>query len=366
MAEKLFAGTKYEATEEDIKRLADNMALLEERGLSKLNQRLIDSGRGVWATIAEHNFTVILVKHHNSSVPISYEPDINGRPPDFKVEKEDVTYWIQMKDLAKLERENRQDKIRQKIKTAAKEIEVPKFFSCMLSDDFKEDCLPELIAFIKNKASTAIEDESFLFTGANAQKAEIKFWQAKNIDLTELTLGYAGDLQIVNITGLAKDQIKQSLRNAVGAFNWEVNEKNINLIVMEADNKNDIDICDALFGTEYEIFNSSVGHVGWCRKEDGLFKESDFSKKIAGVIAIKRKPERFKESEITELPPDAADYANYLKKECGWTDEKIREALKKGNYPGPIADYQLILYMNENFKRLLKKIKTLLLFDKIV
>lgn len=77
IASKIFAGTRYRATEEDIKKLADNMALLERRGLGKLNQRLIDSGRGVWATIAEHNFAVILVSRHCSTVPISYEPDIS-------------------------------------------------------------------------------------------------------------------------------------------------------------------------------------------------------------------------------------------------------------------------------------------------
>ena len=43
---KIFAGTRYEASEEDVKRLAVNMVLLEKGGLGKLNQRLIDSGRG--------------------------------------------------------------------------------------------------------------------------------------------------------------------------------------------------------------------------------------------------------------------------------------------------------------------------------
>lgn len=85
IARKIFAGTKYEASEEDVKRLADNMAILEKRGLGKLNKRLIDSGREVWATIAEHNFAVILVSQHCSTIPLSYEPNIGlQRPPDFK------------------------------------------------------------------------------------------------------------------------------------------------------------------------------------------------------------------------------------------------------------------------------------------
>ncbi|GBD96470.1 MAG TPA: hypothetical protein ENG83_08730 [Nitrospirae bacterium] len=127
IARKIFAGIRYEASEEDVKRLADNMALLEKRGLGKLNQRLIDSERGIWATIAEHNFAVILVSQHCSTSSISYEPDIGSqRPPDYKVEIGDITYWIQMKYLSKLERENRQDKIIQQIKRDAKEIKVGK------------------------------------------------------------------------------------------------------------------------------------------------------------------------------------------------------------------------------------------------
>ncbi len=71
---------------------------------------------------------------------------------------------------------------------------------------------------------------------------------------------------------------------------------------MEADNKEDIDICDALFGTEYDEFRSD-GYLGWNRKDDGLFRESDFSKKVAGVIAIKRKKERVKEIEYPVFHP---------------------------------------------------------------
>lgn len=369
IARRVFEGTRYKAADEDIKKLADNMVLLEKRGLSKLNKRLIDARKHskIFETIAEHNFAVMLVSQYSSTIPISYEPDMGSqRPPDFKVEIGDITYWIQMKDLSKLERENRQDKLIQKIKEKAKEIKVGKFFSCMLSDDFKEGWLPELINFIRDKAASAGEGENFLFAGNNNQRAEIKFWPPEKIALSELTLDYAGDLEILNITGLAREQIKQSLINAAGAFNWGVDNSNINLIVMEADNKKDIDICDVLFGTEYKMFNRTRGQLGWSRKNDGLFIEPDFSKKVAGVIAIKRKRERI--DEISFLSPDEiVSRLSPEEKEIseGMTPEKIKEALEWRN-PGPIADYSLILYMNSSFKHLVEKIKELLAFDKIV
>jgi len=365
IARKIFAGTRYEASEEDVKKLADNMVLLKKRGLGKLNKKLIDSGRGVWAIIGEHNFAVILLSQHGSKIPISYEPDIGTkRPPDLKVEIGDITYWIQMKDLTKLERENRQDKVIQQIKRAAKEIKVGKYFSCALSDHFKESCLPELIGFIKDKADSVVEGESLLFTGKSKQKVKIEFWSPGRIALSELTLGYAGDLEVVEITGLAKEQIKQSLLNAVGAFNWEVDQININLIVMEADNQEDIDICDALFGTENILDTKSP--LGWSREDDGLFSESDFSRKVAGVIAMKRKGERVEE--ISSLSPEeVVSRLSPEEKEIsfGMTSEAIKETLK-WKAPGPIADYSLILYMNNRFKYILEDIKRLLRFDKVV
>lgn len=367
VARKIFEGTKYKASEEDVKRLADNITLLEKRGLNDLNKRLINAHKHakIFETIAEHNFAVILVSQHSSTTPINYEPNIGlQRPPDFKVEIEDITYWIQMKDLSKLERENRQDKIIQQIKSAAKKIKVGKFFSCTLSDDFKEGCLPELVNFIKDKAASAVEEESFLFEDKNNQKAEVKFWPAEKIALSELTLVYAGDSEILEITGLAKDQIKQSLHNTVGAFTWETDQRNINLIVMEADNKEDIDICDALFGTEYAIFHES--RHSWSRKDDGVFGESDFSRKVAGIIAIKRKRERVEE--ISSLSP--GEVLSRLSPEereisCTMTPEKIKETLE-WKEPVPIADYSLILYMNTMFKHLLDDIRRLLVSDKVV
>lgn len=356
IARKIFERSKYEASEEDVKKLADNMVLLEKRGLGKLNEKLIDSRRGVRAIIAEHNFAVILVSRHLSTIPINYEPDIGSkRRIDFKVEMGDITYWIQMKDLAKLERENRQDKIIQQIKRAAKEIKVGKYFSCKLSGDFKEECVSELINFIKDKAASAVEGETFLFTSKNNQKAEIEFWMAGKIALSELTLDRAGDLEIVEITGLAKEQIKQSLLNAAGAFTWQVDQRNINLIVMEADNKKDIDICDAFFGTENILDTKSP--LGWSRKDDGLFGELDFSKRVAGVIAIKRKRERVEK--VSSLSPEEKEIS------CGMTPGAIKEALEWKD-PGPIADYSLILCMNNRFKHILEDIKRLLRFDKVV
>ncbi|GBD96469.1 MAG TPA: hypothetical protein ENG83_08725 [Nitrospirae bacterium] len=47
------------------------------------------------------------------------------------------------------------------------------------------------------------------------------------------------------------------------------------------------------------------------------------------------------------------------------TPETIKKVLE-WQYPGPIADYSLILYMNNSFKHLLEDIKKLLSYDMVV
>lgn len=359
IANSIFVQAKYEATEEDIKRLSSNMVLLESRGLGKLNKRLIDVGRrGIWATIAEHNFAATLLSQHDFKIPISYEPEIGlRRPPDFMVNLAGITYWIQMKDIAKLERDNRLDKIIQEIKMATKKIKVSKFFSCLLSNSFTDQNVPDLVKFIEDKVTIAKENESLFFKIADLQLAEIKFYSSQKIELSELTLGDAGDLEVAEITGLSTKQMKESLLNAAGAFAWEPDEENINLIVIEADNKDDIDICNAIFGTEYDC--ESVGKSSWCRKDDGLFRIPDFSKRVTGIIAMKRKLEKV--AEVFPLSPNVADYAKYL----GLTNEEIKKLLE-WKYPGPIADYYKILYINEEYKHYIADIEKLINFDVIV
>lgn len=363
-ARRIFDGTRYEASDEDVKKLADNMVFLEKRGLGKLNQKLITSGRNVWFFIAEHNFAVLLASHFCSTIPIHYEPEDLKQPIDFKVEIGSVTYWLQIKKSSKPKRENRQEKMIRKIEEAAKQIKVVKFFSCQLSDNFKEDCLKELITFISDKAVSAPEEESFHFAGKNNEKAKITFWSQGSAALSELTLGSSGDPDTVEITGQAGQQIKESLFKAAGAFTWEANERNINLIVIEADNKRDINICNALFGTEYELF---IGNKqSWSRKNDGFFADAEASRKVVGVIATKRKPER--DEEISSLSPEEMVHRlspQQKKVSAAMTPEEIKKTLEWTN-PGPIATYSLNLYLNDRFKYLLETTKNLLGFDRVV
>ena len=322
IARKIFEGTKYQASEEDVGDLAKNMSLLEKRGLDKLNRRLIDGGRKIWDTFSEHNFGSMLIPHHSRKIPISYEPEEFQRPPDFKVVLGRVTYWIQMKRLANLERVNRQDKIVQKIKMAAHRIEVGMFFGCNLSEEFFEDDIPDLTDFITKHAKQSREGEEHFFPASEKPKAKVSFWRPNKTKLSNLTLGTSGDMNMVEVTGLARDQIRGSLTNAAGAFSWNIDNRTINLVAMDADRRDDIDLCDAVFGTEFDHIHGN--NHAWYRKNDGFFKMPDISDKLVGVIAVKRKKQN------------------------------------------PVSDCFSLLFINDRFKERLDDLNSLLPFDKVI
>jgi hypothetical protein len=227
-----------------------------------------------------------------------------------------------MKRLSSLERENRQNKIVQKIKDGAKGIDIGIFFGCELSEQFLEKDIPDLLDFLANKSSNPEEGKKYSFPNQENPKAILDFWYPNRSGISSLTLGVSGDMDMVEQTGLAKDQIKQSLINAAGAFEWDVSQNTINLIGIDADKHEDIDICDAVFGAEYEMFCQN--RHSWSRKKDGFFLLPDYTNKVAGVIALKS---------------------------------------KKGS---PISDYFAALYVNDVFKDRISDFHRLLNFSNVI
>lgn len=322
-ASETFEGTKYNASDTDIVKLATNMEKLEERSMSKLNSRLLEGGRKIWDTFSEHNFAIKLISFHPKDVEIFYEPDEGlRRPPDFKIVLGELTYWIQMKRLSNLKRENKQRKIIRIIKNEARKINVGFFFGFDLAENFSDSDIPDLISYLETIATKFEEGKKYKFTNEGITKAEIDFWHPNKSGLSSLTLGISGDMDVVEETGLAKNQIKQSLINAAGAFEWDVDPYTINLVAMDANKHEDIDLCDAVFGTEYEVFKA--GRFAWCRQDDGFFMIPEFSNKVSGLIALKS---------------------------MAWN---------------PIVDYYATLYVNNNFKDQICELGKILTFNNII
>jgi hypothetical protein len=134
----------------------------------------------------------------------------------------------------------------------------------------------------------------------------------------------SGDASMVDVTGLAKKQIVDSLKNAAGAFDWNTNLTTINFIAIDIDNYDDINVCDAIFGHEFTHYSLDSDNHTWDRAEDGFFFLPEFNEKVAGVIGLRRKSDSL------------------------------------------VTDYYTLLHINDVFKHLVESFDDFLSFDKIV
>jgi hypothetical protein len=268
--------------------LGCQMALLQYRGLTGLNARLIQARTKIFDTVAEHNFAALLLRHHPRSVSVDYEPDEGApRPIDFRLRLGAKIFRMQMKRLASLQAENRKERLLEHLARQASDLPIARFFECDLSVDFGDADLQALLEFVTQTAAVATEGTSYDFAPKGKPIARVQFWMPRSANVTRLTLGAGGDLEPIDITGQVADQLRSSVRNAASAFTHPTDPNNINLVVIESDKQKDIDVADACFGTEEELFSSNGVH-SWTRQNDGLFEESMISSHVAAVIVLRR------------------------------------------------------------------------------
>jgi hypothetical protein len=286
VATEIFSRTKCGPDGDDIALLAESMALLDAAGLQKLNQRLTQANRNIFDTIAEVNFAVMLLRYRGAS-GIEYEPpDYGRRPIDFRITHKTAVIHLQMKRFSDLERQNRRDAVYERIKRESAGINVRKYFEVTLTEEFSDAHVRGLMQLLEAVAPSAIEGYAYEFKVGSAIFARVEIRSPRSILLPHLTLGAMSDAEAINITGLATEQLRASLRKTTGAFNFPVDNKNLNLVVAESDKHDDIDICEACFGTEEELFAKGI-HT-WHRLGDGVFSESEIAEKVAGLIVLRR------------------------------------------------------------------------------
>lgn len=288
---KILERTSYNDSTDEVERLEQQLALLSKYGLQKLNEALFNSTknntRNYLDFIAEHNFGAELVRFNGKDAPPAYEPDGFKRPPDFVVNKTGLSFYIQMKNLTDSERENRQSKLIESMKRSFEEITVGKFISLSFAEDFTANDSDLFISFLRESIESLPNNTDLQFPLSGNSKIKFSLYPPNTTQLQHLTVGISGNLEWVETTGEAEHQVKNSLTKAIGAFLWNTDEKNINVIAMEADRYDDIDISQAVFGTEKFLFLPN-GSRAWTRDNDGFFYLPDYSPKICGVLALRR------------------------------------------------------------------------------
>lgn len=282
--------TKYHSDEEEIQKLEQQMQLISEHGMDDLNQVLLSNARGssrkVLDFIAEHNFAADLIRFDPEST-LLYEPSCySSRPTDFVRCHASSLGFMQMKRLNESESDNRRKKMLDRLVTNFQSIPVGKFIVLNLSEDFKEVEVQPLTNFIASSVQSAVDRETLYYPTEEDPIATFSFYPPNRLQLKHLTLAAASDSEFVDITGVAETQVKASLEKAAGAFEWDNSHQRINLIVMEAENYEDIDISQAVFGTEIYVIQGSTVQPG--RDADGFFHDPSYCNRLCGVIALRR------------------------------------------------------------------------------
>lgn len=289
MAEEALHRTMLHNNETEIQNLTEQMELLDQHGMSNLNQTLLQNARGsnrnIPDFIAEHNFGADLIRHDQHSVHL-YEPPGYDRPPDFVLPRSNTTYYLQMKRLNHSEFENRRDNMLRRIRDQLRMITAGKFVSLQLAENFMEQDVNPLVRLIEIAAQGDNTSEHS-YPDEFDPKAIFLLFEPNNTTLANLTLGSSADMDWRDLTGKAEDQIRSSLDKAIGAFTWNNDEQNVNLIVMEADGYDDTDISQAVFGEEIYTLNPYVA-LGTARDTDGYFYQPQNADKLCGVIALRR------------------------------------------------------------------------------
>jgi hypothetical protein len=290
LAKVVFDRTYFNNDLEETSKLSTNMMNLERRGLSKLNQTLVsnskNSVRNIWDFLAEHNFCSQLIKDIGEEYKVEYEPQRYKRPPDFVISNRDCKYFLQMKNLADSERENRKSKMIEYIKKRCGEIFLNRFISMKLDETFLITEVDLLIEQVKRQLHSD-EGHKHYYPSKSHPKAVFSFHDPNVLELEHLTVGAVSDLHMIDVTGEDREQARRSLIKASGAFVHKVDHRTINLAILEADNQSDIDISECVYGAEQFIYTSN-GDRNWTRDGTGFFNHPEYSHLISGVIALKR------------------------------------------------------------------------------
>lgn len=290
MAEEALHRTMLYNNETEIQNLTEQMELLDQHGMSNLNQTLLQNARGSTRNIpdfiAEHNFGADLIRHDPQGVHL-YEPPGYDRPPDFVLPRGNTTLYLQMKRLNHGEFENRRDHMLRRIQDQLRTITFGKFLSLQFAEDFTEQDVGPLVRLIET-AAQADDASEHSFPDEFDPKATFFLFEPRNTTLAHLTLGSSADMDWRDLTGEAEAQIRSSLDKAIGAFTWNNDAQHVNLIVMEADRYDDTDISQAVFGEEIYTMSPGVAALRTARDTDGYFYQHQNADRLCGVIALRR------------------------------------------------------------------------------
>lgn len=165
----------------------------------------------------------------------------------------------------------------------ASEIKINKFYTLSLAESVSFADIEGFINNLEESAKEDIDEEVFYYPNKDNIKIEYRFWKPNKSYFGCLTLGSTMGLNARCISSDLEEHLKGCFYKSGKSITWDTNEKAINIIAVEANGYDNIDIGEALFGTEEVVYPIKR----WQKAENGLFNDSEFTNKFAFVLTLR-------------------------------------------------------------------------------
>lgn len=280
--------SEYQLDAVQTRLLQVNCDIVKSLGFERILEKIEKDQRNRRDYITELNLVGQLyreLRYKGIAFEMLYEEPNRMGAPDLKIIVNGVHYWIQIKHLNEMQMEQINRTIVSEIHEVLAQIPIGLYYKLHHSAylDF-EDVQTVIEAF---SAGVEIADqETIRVELPTARYMEFVFYKAKQDALKYLTPGFTkGGVRITSDE--MREQLTNSATTAIHSINWRADEKNVNLIAVEANHDVDpVDIGNVLYGDE-RSFHDAGPLQEVLRDKNGLMEEDEFQAKLSGYILLK-------------------------------------------------------------------------------
>lgn len=277
---------EYELDAVQTRLLHVNIDIVKGLGFEALLDKIEKDHRNRRDYITELNLVGQLyreLRYNGVEFEMAYEEPNRMGAPDLKIMINDVQYWVQIKHLNEMHMEQINRRIVYEMREILAQIPIGLYYDLHHSAylDFED---VQNVERIFSRLSELTDGEVVRIDLPTDRFLEFTFYASEDRKLEHLTPGHhLGGARTTSDE--MREQLINSANTAIHAINWRADEKNVNLIAVEANHDVDpIDIGNVLFGDE--IYDGI--HQESCRREaNGLMEQEEFQAKLSGYILLK-------------------------------------------------------------------------------
>lgn len=263
---------------EDMGQLAANMLIVEQIGLTALNDRLVRDLSGFLDALAEHRLAVGL--HLSGFNGFAYEvPTYEGKNVDLGADKNGRNYRVEVKRLGEPEDDQAARNWKRALEDRLRNVPSAHALFVTLGHSLVDvDGLAKTIRRVAEAGpETAVE---YLYPAVGKPQADFKFFERDDGDTLTVRIVFGGVAYLLDGTRRVERQVRKGYEKFKGLATPDAS---LNIVALEMDGfADDAEVANVLFGTaEWD------GEGALHRRQNGLFCNDKHSR-LAGVITTTR------------------------------------------------------------------------------